>query len=255
MKDKAVLLRRYYDVVIALLAIISIVMVILDYSSVIDLTKSPYWLIDNSILVIFAVDYFTGLAVSKNKWEFFKSHLFDLLAIIPFSSLFSFFRFARAFRLVRLSRAFRLTRLAGIISILQRRAKRFLHRGGLVYYLWLSVVLVIIAAGIYSLTEGASYADSVWWAIVTATTVGYGDISPHTLLGRVIAVLLMFNGIGLIGTLTSSITAYLSDDGNDTSSQINDLVKIKELLDSGGITREEFEQLKAKIIKKRPQPQ
>lgn len=119
--------------------------------------------------------------------------------------------------------------------------------------MWLSVVLIIVAAGIYSLTEGASYANSVWWAIVTATTVGYGDISPHTLLGRTVAVLLMFNGIGIIGMLTSAITAYLSDaDTTDDiiTTQIDNLTKIKKLLDSGGITLTEYEELKDKIMKK-----
>ena len=194
---------RYYNVVIALLAIISIILVILDYSSVINLSTFPYVVIDNTILIIFAIDYFTRLLTAENKFKFFKTHLLDLLAIIPFNTIFSFFRFARALRVVRLSRAFRLTRLAGITGILQERAKKFLHRGGLIYYLWLSVILIIIASAIYFLAEGASYSDSIWWAIVTATTVGYGDISPHTLMGRIAAILLMFNGIGLIGALTS----------------------------------------------------
>jgi voltage-gated potassium channel len=52
------------------------------------------------------------------------------------------------------------------------------------------------------------YGDGIWWAIVTATTVGYGDISPSTLWGRIIAVLLMLVGIGLVSTLAASITSY-----------------------------------------------
>ena len=83
---------------------------------------------------------------------------------------------------------------------------------------------------------------------MTATTGGYGDISPHTLMGRIAAILLMFNGIGLIGALTSSITAYLADGNNTVSSEINDLVKIKQLLDSGAITTSEYEQLKKHVL-------
>lgn len=127
LKGKVALLHRYYDVTIAFLAVISIVMVIIDYSGVISLNTWPYWLIDNIILMIFAIDYFVRLAHAKSKWQFFRTHLLDLLAIIPFSSFFAFFRFSRAFRLLRFSRALRLTRLAGIITILQHQAQRFLH--------------------------------------------------------------------------------------------------------------------------------
>ena len=52
-----------------------------------------------------------------------------------------------------------------------------------------------------------SFFDGIWWSFVTATTVGYGDISPSTPAGRVIAALLMIAGIGLIGSLTSTLTA------------------------------------------------
>jgi voltage-gated potassium channel len=57
-------------------------------------------------------------------------------------------------------------------------------------------------------TVKGGFGDGVWWAIVTASTVGYGDIAPTTLWGRVIAVVLMLSGVGLISTLAASITAY-----------------------------------------------
>jgi voltage-gated potassium channel len=53
-----------------------------------------------------------------------------------------------------------------------------------------------------------TYTDAVWWAIVTSTTVGYGDISPETIIGRLIAVFLMIFGIGLLGLVTSSVASY-----------------------------------------------
>jgi voltage-gated potassium channel len=57
-------------------------------------------------------------------------------------------------------------------------------------------------------TVKGGFADGVWWAIVTASTVGYGDIAPTTVGGRLIAVMLMLSGVGLVSTLAASITAY-----------------------------------------------
>lgn len=247
-------LYRYYNVIFAVLALISVAMVIADYAHLLDLDEAPYNHIDQTILIIFAVDYFTRLILAKDKWRFFKSNLFDLLAIIPFNAVFSVFRLGRAFRLLRLARAMRFTRLAGFIGILQRRGHKFLHKSGLIYYLWLSVALILIMAAIYSVTESVSYTDALWWAVVTATTVGYGDISPHTTLGRVAAVILMFNGIGLIGTLTSSITTYLSDDEETPSTPplgvADEIDKLGDLMDRGRITANEFAHQKAKLLGK-----
>ncbi|KZU52326.1 ion transporter [Lactiplantibacillus plantarum] len=67
----------------------------------------------------------------------------------------------------------------------------------------------------------------MWWAIVTSTTVGYGDISPHTLVGKFAAVLLMLIGVGFIGILTSTITSYFAQE--DTSNFDKLYAEIKKL--------------------------
>ncbi|KRO18156.1 ion channel [Lacticaseibacillus saniviri] len=243
-------LTRYYNVVFALLAIISIALVILDYLNKISLAKAPYAEIDFGILIIFAVDYFTRFFRASNKWTFFTHNLLDLLAIIPFSAMFAFFRFGRAFRLVRLTKLLRLTHLVGIISIFQKKADKILHKGGLIYYLWLSAVLILVSAAVYSLTENVGYADALWWAVVTATTVGYGDISPHTVLGRIAAVVLMVNGIGIISALTSAITTYLADDTTTTSpiGIADELRKLKQLENDHILSHDEFIQQKQRLL-------
>jgi voltage-gated potassium channel len=78
------------------------------------------------------------------------------------------------------------------------------------------VVIGLGAMGIFAVEHGhnnaiKSVGDAFWWAIVTTTTVGYGDVSPVTTEGRLIAVALMFVGIGFIGVLTATITSYFLD--------------------------------------------
>lgn len=199
----------------ALLAIISIVLIVLDYAHEINIISPPYSIIDNSILIIFAVDYFVRLFYAKDKKRFFKENIFDLLSIIPVNNLFYVFRMARigrAFRLLKLLRIFRLVGLTG-------RLHKFLKTNGLIYYLYISLTVILIASSLYCISEKVSFSTALWWSITTATTVGYGDVSPTTGLGKAAAVLLMFLGIGFIGMLTSSLTNFF-----DTSTD-NDLEK------------------------------
>ena len=199
----------------ALLAIISIVLIVLDYAHEINIISPPYSIIDNSILIIFAIDYFVRLFYAKDKKRFFKENIFDLLSIIPVNNLFYVFRMARigrAFRLLKLLRIFRLVGLTG-------RLHKFLKTNGLIYYLYISLTVILIASSLYCISEKVSFSTALWWSITTATTVGYGDVSPTTGLGKTAAILLMFLGIGFIGMLTSSLTNFF-----DTSTD-NDLEK------------------------------
>ena len=71
------------------------------------------------------------------------------------------------------------------------------------------LVVVLIGATIYTLVEAVSFLDGLWWAIVTATTVGYGDISPETVGMRVVAVAVMFTGILTAAIVTASVAAQI----------------------------------------------
>lgn len=220
-------INKLYTVGMALLALISVTMVIMDYMAVINIDKQPYDYIDNSILALFAIDYFARLLLAKNKKIFFKENIFDLLSIIPVNTFFSFFRLARLFRFARLFKALRLVRLVGLSGKLQKNAKKFLKTNGLIYLIIICTIILIVSAALYSVSENVSFGESLWWAIATATTVGYGDISPHTAIGKLAAVLLMFVGIGFIGTLTSSITAYFA--GQEESKEDIVLKKLEKL--------------------------
>ena len=96
--------QRIYEQSIIFLAVISICLVLLDFIGFIDIYVAPYIWLDGAITLIFAIDYGVGFYLALNKWRFFKNHIFDLLAIIPFSLFFTFFRLGRIARLAKLSK-------------------------------------------------------------------------------------------------------------------------------------------------------
>lgn len=87
---------------------------------------------------------------------------------------------------------------------------------GLLYYCCLAIAVLIITSSIYALAEKVDFATAMWWSSTTATTVGYGDISPHTGLGKFAAVTDMLIGVGLIGMLTSSLTNLFNQNDKDS---------------------------------------
>lgn len=91
-----------------------------------------------------------------------------------------------------------------------QRLYSFLQRENVIKLL-LAILIIVLCSGylIAFFEPSVSFASGVWWSIVTLTTVGYGDISPSTLEGRVLAVIIMFFGIGLLGLLSASLASML----------------------------------------------
>lgn len=210
---------KCYNGLVVLLALWSIGLTILDFSTVIDLTASPWSVMDDGILIVFTIDYWVRFWRAPRKWAFFRHNLFDLIAILPLTSLFSFFRLARLTRIFRLTKLFRLVRLVGFIGRLRKPLKTFLRTNGFIYLVWASLAILILAATLYAYAEHVSWNEALWWAIATASTVGYGDIAPHTTIGKWAATLLMLVGIGFIGALTSTITTYFAHRGETSQYQ------------------------------------
>lgn len=204
-------LKYSYSIVMAILAVISIVLITMDYAKEIDITKYPYSYVDNGILIIFAVDYFGRLFIAKDKKEFIKNNIFDLLSIIPTSGIFAIFRINRVGTLFRVFKLLRIFRFVGLVG----RLESILKINGLIYYLYISLAVLIITASLFCISEKVSFETALWWSITTATTVGYGDVSPATGVGKIAAVVDMLIGIGLIGMLTSSITEFFTKSSSD----------------------------------------
>lgn len=210
-----------------------IILFILSLSGVIDIKVYPFNIIDTSILIIFTISYIVRFILASNKKEFFIKNIFDLLAIIPLSLL----------NIGILAKSNRIFRIVDLLAKLGNRKNSILYRNGFIYALYASACIIFVGSGFYSMVEKISYEDSVWWSIVTMTTVGYGDIVPKTGWGRIIASITMLFGIGFIGILTSTITNYFkvkrinkndsatsNDEVDQLHAKIDSLTKVVETL-------------------------
>ncbi len=155
------------------------------------------------IWALFVAEYALLWWLAPDRKAMMRSHLLELALI-----LLPMLRPLRALRVLRLARA--VVGLAGAV----RLARRILERRGLQWFL-LSVFGVVLAgAGLTWAFEHnhpdssiQSFPDALWWAVVTCTTVGYGDLAPVTPAGRGVAVVLMIVGVGLLSTLTANVAS------------------------------------------------
>ena len=148
---------------------------------------------------VFAVDYFVRLSLATDRWRWFRKHLLDLAVILlPFL------------------RPLRLLRLLVLFGAMQKAIGGAI-RGRVLIYTAFSAVLLIYVASLASLDEERghpgshinNFGDALWWAITTVTTVGYGDVSPVTTPGKVIAIFLMIGGISLVGFVTATLASWI----------------------------------------------
>jgi voltage-gated potassium channel len=199
--------RRALDVAAILGALATIPLTVLQERG----AKSPALeIMDWAIWGIFAVEFLVLVSIRP------RVRLLRASTVLKFAVMvFSFPRLPNLLalvRLARLARPLRLLRLTGVTAWGLGSMKEILGRRGLLHVAAITTLLILVGGGCLSILEPETvkggFGDGIWWAIVTATTVGYGDISPSTLWGRIIAAVLMFVGIGLMSTLAASITSY-----------------------------------------------
>lgn len=180
----------------------------------------PYFMaVEWFFTVIFTLEFLSRLSVvlSKRKFIFSFFGIVDLLSILP-SYLMLFLPGAqsllviRSLRLLRIFRIFKLTRFIGESQNLTRALKASQHK--IIIFITTVLTSVIIFGTILYLVEGAengftSIPKSIYWAIVTMTTVGYGDIAPQTTLGQTLASIIMIMGYGIIAVPTGIVSAEM----------------------------------------------
>lgn len=210
---------RYFDYTIQLLIVLSLISFSIE--TLPDLSdKSKLWLryFEVFSILVFSIEYLLRIWVSKKPFAYIFSFygIIDILAILPFY-LVSFLdlRFLRAFRILRIFRALKVIRYNKAI---QRFGVAFkLVKEEIVLFIACTLILIFItSAGIYYFENEAqpetfkSIFHSAWWSIVTLTTVGYGDVYPITLGGRIFTFFVLMIGVGLVTVPAGLVASALS---------------------------------------------
>lgn len=238
---------KYYKWITAVLAIIAIVLIILDFAAVIDINgeNSKWFWVNNVILIIFAVDYFWRLHLAADKRQFVRDNIFDLLAIIPVGIAFSWMKFVQVDNIFLYFRLLRLIRLAGLVG----KLRQVLHTNGILYMLYFTLTFLMLGAVAFSITEHVPLNKAFWWAITTASTVGYGDISaqtivPKSLMGQFVVLVMIIIGVGMMGMVSSSLTTYFMKK-NSVSTQSETQKSLNLILKKLNILEKQNQQLTA----------
>jgi voltage-gated potassium channel len=173
-------------------------------------------------IIIFTIEYVLRIWVADKKIKFlFSFHgLIDLLAVLPFYLSFGIdLRSIRIFRLLRLFRIFKMIRFNLAIQNLSKAFKS-IKEELVLFFILSSFLLYLSAIGIYYFENSAqpetfkSVFHSLWWAIATFTTVGYGDIYPITAGGKIFTSIMLLIGLGIVAVPTGLIASALTKTKN-----------------------------------------
>jgi voltage-gated potassium channel len=170
--------------------------------------------------VLFTTEYVIRIMIAPNR----KKYVFSFFGIIDFLSILPAYLslifigvhsliILRSFRLLRVFRIFKLARFMGEASQLSKALNA--SKPKITVFLVAVGIIVVIMGTIMYLVEGAengftSIPKSIYWAIVTLTTVGYGDVAPSTVLGQTLASIIMIMGYGIIAVPTGIVTAEIA---------------------------------------------
>ncbi len=216
--DSDQLSGRLFDIVLMVVIVLSILTVMLEsvesiraeYAGII----AAFELLFTSL---FTLEYVLRIAVSehKRKYAFSFFGIIDFIAAIPgwiayFSVGYTYILVIRSLRLFRILRILKLTRFIGEADVLSRALMASRYK--ITLFIAVMSVLVVILGTVMYVVEGeasgfTSIPRSIYWAIITLTTVGFGDIVPRTVLGQAVSSLVMILGYGIIVVPTGILTS------------------------------------------------
>jgi voltage-gated potassium channel len=212
---------KVFDIVLLWVIIASIVLVMLESVKTLDSKYHTFFNIAEWVItILFTFEYIARIVTVKKTSNYIFSFfgIIDLLSTIPkyLSLIFGGTHALVALRALRLMRVFRILKLVRYVGESNRLLKALkASRIKILVFLFAVIVLCIILGTIMYLIEGelgefTSIPRGVYWAIVTLTTVGYGDIAPHTGLGQFVASIVMLLGYSIIAIPTGIISAEMT---------------------------------------------
>ena len=212
---------KLFDILLIISILASIVLVMLDsVSRIQDVYGKLIYLGEWFFTILFTIEYLLRLSCVGRPLAYATSFygIVDLFAILPtyLSIFFPGTQYLLVIRILRVLRIFRVLKLVQYIGeARQLKTALYASRRKIIVFLFTVIALVIIFGSLMYLIEDqesgfTSIPQAIYWAIVTLTTVGYGDISPRTGLGQTIAAIIMIIGYGIIAVPTGIVTAELT---------------------------------------------
>ena len=214
---------KVFDVLLIVLILLSVLAVSLDSVTSISQKYGDVLLaIEWGFTVLFTVEYLLRLWTIQNTWLYARSFygVVDLLGSLPtyLSIWFAdahYFLVVRVLRVLRIFRVFRMVRYVGEAELISQALVA--SRRKITVFVCSVLALVVVFGSLMYLVEGgtntefSSIPQSIYWAVTTMTTVGYGDVAPDTGLGRGLAAVIMIMGYGIIAVPTGIVTLELNE--------------------------------------------
>ena len=211
---------KTFDVVLLWMIIFSVSVVVLESVSTLQRAHDKFFIATEWFFtIVFTLEYLLRIFTSPRPWKYMTSFfgIVDLLAILPtyMGLIFdqtTFLLTIRALRLLRMFRVFKLGRYVKEAAILVKALQLSFRK--IIVFFGAVLTLVLIMGSLLYLIEGeengfTSIPQSIYWAIVTITTVGYGDIAPATVLGKILASVAMLTGYSIIAVPTGIISVEI----------------------------------------------
>lgn len=213
-------LGKLFDIVLLILILVSTLIIMMESVPWLDKKFHITFLVLEWIIsLLFTIEYTMRITVVKNKRQYIFSFfgIIDFLSLIPFylSLFFPVTKYFLIFRMLRMLRIFRIFNLMDFMNdgYLIVKALKNSSRKIYIFLLFLIIFSVIVGSMMFMVEGGRpgfeSIPQSIYWAVVTVTTVGYGDVSPITPLGKFFAVILMLAGYSIIAVPTGIVTAEM----------------------------------------------